>query len=320
MGKDSGIDQINPQSLIQQQAEQNRLTGFTPRGNLVFGSVNGQGGFEARNSGAAYQVQESPFSENYRQGYEDLATTAQQIAAPRIQNLPLSPIDTTQYPDRQYNIDYTNVDPVMSSSDFSADAQRVEGATFQRMKGLLDPVFDQQTRRTETQLVNQGLPMGSEAYDTEVGNLRRSQNEQYSKAALDAVTAGRAEQSRLYGQALSSRNAQLGDQLQDINLTNTGRAQGIQEQQALRATENQEIAQLLGLQPVQPVEAKSFFAPSPVDVTGPYQLSQNAQIANQRAQQQQMAAILGGITRLGSAGLSAGFAPAAPTASNAGLG
>lgn len=308
MGKNSGgVDQINPQSLIQQQAEQNRLTGFTPQGNLVFGSVGSDGGFEPRNSGAAYEVQESPFSERYRQGFEDLALTAQASAAPRLQNLPLAPIDTTQFPDRKYNIDYSGIDPVMSSADFSEDARRVEDSTFQRMKGLLDPVFADQTRRTETKLVNQGLPMGSEAYDGEMDRLGRSQNEQYSKAALDAVGAGRAEQSRLYGQALSSRNAQLQDQLQDINLINTGRAQDIQESQALRSTELSEIAQMLGLQQPQQVQAKSFFAPANVDVTGPYQLSQNAQIAQQQQQNQQMAAILSGVTRLGTSAITAGF-------------
>lgn len=305
--KGNATPDVNPQNLIQQQAEQNRLTGFTPQGNLVFGSVGSNGQFEPRNTGAAYQVQESPFSERYRQGFEDLALIGQQIAAPRIQNLPTSPLDTTQFPDRQYQIDYSGIDAVPSSNDFSADATRVEQATFDRMKGLLDPVFGQQTRRTETQLVNQGLPLGSEAYDTEIGNLRRSQNEQLSKAALDAVGAGRAEQSRLYGQAMTSRGAQLNDELQNINLINTGRAQSINEAQSLQSNELAMIGSLLGMQQAQPVQAQSFFAPSAVDVTGPYQLQQQSALANSQAKQQQMAALLGGITRLGSAGITAGF-------------
>jgi hypothetical protein len=98
---------------------------------------------------------------------------------------------------------------------------------------------------------------------------------------LDAVTAGRGEQSRLFGQALASRGAQLGDQIQDINLQNAQRAASINEQQALRSGELGELASLLGLQPVQQVGLQSFFAPSNIDVTGP--ATAQAQQANANA-------------------------------------
>ena len=64
---------------------------------------------------------------------------------------------------------------------------------------------------------------------------------------------------------------------------------------------------MLGLNPVSPVEAKGFFAPTPVDVTGPYQLSQQAAIANNQMQSQQQAGFMQGLFGLGSAGLGAGM-------------
>lgn len=306
MGKDSAPSPPDSSALVQKQAEQNRITQYTPQGNLVFGNVDGSGNFSPQ-SGAASQLQESPFQQRYRMGREDLALTMQDTAAPRIQNLPLSPIDTTQFPDRKFNLDFSGIDPVPSSNDFSADASRVEQASFDRMKGLLDPVFQKQERQLESKLVNQGLPIGSEAYGADFDNFRRNMNEQYSKAALDAVGAGRTEQSRLFNQALTGRQAQLGDQITDVNLQNTQRASAVQEQQALRSSELAELASLLGIQPVQQVEAKGFFAPSPVDVTGPANLAYQGQLANYQNQQNQVSGMLSGLFGLGSAGLGAGI-------------
>lgn len=293
--------------LAQQQAQANRITQYTPQGTLQFGSVGSNGQFVPGTGGAASQITESPFQQRYRMGMEDLALTAQTSAAPRIQNLPLSPIDTTQFPERRFNLDFSGVNPVPSSADFSEDAKRVEQATFDRALGLLNPQFEQSQRRLDTRLVNAGLPIGSEAYGTEMGNFQRERDDTLSRLAMDAVGAGRAEQSRLFGQALTGRQAQLGDQLADVNLQNTQRAAAINENQALRTGELGELAAMLGLQPVQPVQAQAFFAPSPVDVVGPANLAYQGALANYQNQQQQQQGLLGGLFGLGSAALGAGI-------------
>ena len=289
--------------LAQQQAQANRITQYTPQGTLQFGSVGSNGQFVPGTGGAASQITESPFQQRYRMGMEDLALTAQTSAAPRIQNLPLSPIDTTQFPERRFNLDFTNVNAVPSSSDFSEDAKRVEQATFDRALGLLSPQFEQSQRKLDTRLVNAGLPINSEAYGTAMGNFQRERDDTLSRLAMDAVQAGRTEQSRLFNQALTGRQAQLGDQLADANLQNTQRAAAINEQQALRTGELGELAAMLGLQPVQPVQAQAFYAPNPIDVVGPANLQYQAQLATYQNQQRQLQGLYSGLFGLGSAAI-----------------
>lgn len=304
-GGSQSVPQVDPNALVQQQASQNRISQFTPGGNLIFGKVGGDGSFRPGTDQAASVVEESPFNQRYRMGGEDLALTAQQLAAPRIANLPGAPIDTTQLPGFKSGIDWSKISGVPGSGDFSADATRVEQATFDRAKGLLAPEFEKRQRALEVNLANRGLPMGGEAYSGAVKEFRDAEGEAYNKAALDAVAAGRGEQSRLFGQALSSHQAGVGDQTTDAGLTNSTRAQQVQEQQALRSANLQEIGAMLGLNPVAPVEAKSFFQPGAIDVTGPYQLSQQAAIANQQQANQSQNSLLQGLLGLGSAGLGA---------------
>lgn len=129
------------------------------------------------------------------------------------------------------------------NTDYSTDATRMESATFDRLKGLLDPVYAQQERGLEQKLANQGLPMGGEAYEGEFDDFNRRRSEAYTGAALEAVKAGRSEQGRMFGQSLAGRQSQFN-----------------------------ELAALLGGQQVAP--------PTPIDVTGPYQ-SQYQGLMNQ---------------------------------------
>lgn len=308
MGKSSGdsnIPQIDPSALVQQQAQANRISQFGPQGNLIFGNIGSNGQFNPSTGQAAAVVEESPFNQRYRMGNEDLALTAQNLAAPRVFNLPAAPIDTTNLPGFRSSFDWSKIDRVPSSNDFSADATAVEKATFDRAMGLLNPQFEKQENRLDQTLANRGIPMGSEAYTGAQTDFRRARDEALNKAALDAVAAGRAEQSRLFGQALTGHQAGLGDQTAEAQLANTTRAQQVQEQQALRTGNLQEIAAMLGIAPVSPVEAKSFFGPSPVDVTGPASLQQQSAIAAANRNAQNQNALYQGIGALGSAAIGA---------------
>ena len=95
------------------------------------------------------------------------------------------------------------------STDFSGDSTRMEQATFDRAKALLDPMFSEQGRSLEQKLANQGLPMGGEAYTGEMDRFDRNRGEAYNRAALDSVMAGRQEQGRLFGQQMQGRQSQF---------------------------------------------------------------------------------------------------------------
>ena len=106
---------------------------------------------------------------------------------------------------------------------FANDANRLEGATFQRALNRLSPQFDEQRQATEQRLADQGIPIGSEAYQAEMDRLDRSQNDARENLALSSVGAGRQEHSRItdlartlqgqgFGQDLASRQFGAGEQ------------------------------------------------------------------------------------------------------------
>lgn len=303
-GGGGAIPSFNPQALIEQQAKENRITQFTPSGNLIFGEVDGNGQFvPSRGDQRAALLEETPFQNRFRQGAEDIATILQESAAPRIQNLPLSPIDTTVLPSRNFALDTNGLATLPGTDDFGAERQRVEQSQFDRAMSLLDPVFDRQETRLNQDLANQGIPIGSEIFNDRFDVFNKSRNEVLQNTALDAVAAGGQEQSRLFGLASAARGQGLQEQLTTEGFSNTVRAQALQEQQSLRSTELGELASILGLQPVQQSNIGNFFPPSPVDVTGPHQLAQNAAIAQAQIAQANRSSSLGALAALGTAGM-----------------
>lgn len=210
----------------------------------------------------------------------------------------------------QQSSNFPAIEAVPRIEDFSADAARQEQATFDRAFSLLQPELQFQQGRLDQNLANRGLPIGSEAEGLETGRFNRTRAELLNQLALGSVGAGRAEQSRLFNQALQSRGAQTGDQLTQLGLTNQARATGFTEQSAVRGNQFNELAALLGLQQVQPPGINQFVPPGQVDILGSQQLAQNAQLANQRAalqdnafSNQQGLGLMSGLFGLGSAGI-----------------
>lgn len=290
----------DPAAVARAQAEANRISQFGPGGNLLFGKVGPGGQFIQDTGGAASFVEESPFQQEARQTGESAALQLAQSLAPQAGNL-----QTASYaglPENQFQIDWSKIGTVPTANDFSADAARVEQATFDRAMNLLRPQLDLQERRLNQSLADQGIPLGAEAYVTEQGRFADERGRRLDDLALAAVQAGRDEQSRLFNQALTSRGTQLADQLQQMSLTNQARQTGFGEQQAVRNQQLQELAALLG-GAYNPTPATAFVAPGMIDVTGPINAAYQGQLAaaQQRAANQQ--ALMGGLFGLGSAAI-----------------
>ena len=247
-------------ALVQAQAEANRVNTITPFGSLTFTGPN-------RNTAI---VGLSPNQQALASALEDQAlTTVGQLA-------------TTPF-------SFEGLPGFVSEIDLSGDLSRenVESAVFERQRGLLDPVFARQERALEQRLANQGIPFGSEAFDDAFQQFNTSRNEAFSNAALDAISAGGAEQSRLFGQALSN-----------ANLQNLARGQGIDERLLQRQTPINELSALQTGQQLLPQITGGF---PQVDVVGPALAAQNAELAAFNANQAQQQAGLGGLFDLGSA-------------------
>jgi hypothetical protein len=201
---------------------------------------------------------------------------AGQITAPSMagNEMPQSNIPNMQY--SPSNIGVGTVDPMgfgnvqtqlnQSPSDYRERAQDAVWA-------LQQPALTERREGVETQLANQGLARGSEAWNREARNL--SDNE--SRARLMAISEGRSEANQMFGQDLES--ARFGNQ---------GQAQQFGQGVTAAGFNNAASAQQSGLN--RDVAAFENAASS----TQFQQMMQRAQAGDQQAMQQLQAQISAG--------------------------
>jgi hypothetical protein len=109
-------------------------------------------------------------------------------------------IDTTE-------VDYGTLPGL--DTDFNAAGSRVRDALFGRVTGLLNPEHERARTATAARLANQGIPEGSERWNEEMGRLDQARNLSLERAGMDADIGAGDEMSRLFAQALTTRQ-QLG--------------------------------------------------------------------------------------------------------------
>ena len=263
----------NPSDLIAADAAANRITQFTPYGNLLFGSVGDQGQFVQgqvpEGGSAAAFTQETPFQSDLRSLQENLGIGLATEAGQQFGQLAAqTPFDFTQgLPEFQFQ-DATNLPEL--PTDFEDTRRQVTKSVFDRQLGLLQPEFTRQREDLAQNLANRGIPIGSEAYNQATNRLDTQQSEQTQRLAQAADVAGGAEASRTFGMTLQARNQAIADQLRANELNNMARSAQLNERIGLRGQQFNELAALLGgPQIVQP----SFFAPSAINTLGANQLA-----------------------------------------------
>jgi hypothetical protein len=196
-------------------------------------------------------------------------------------------------------------------TDFSADRQRVEDALMARM----NPNLERDRESLRTQLVNQGLNIGSEAYtramsdfgknvnDARYGAILNAGQEQSRLAGLEAQRAGfeNSAQAQQFGQ--NTAQAQFGNQAGQQNFANQSALQGINDQRAL-AQRNQPLNEIAALLSGSQVSSPNFVNPPSVqmpntDVAGMMQGAYQNQFQNWQANMAQGNQLMGGILGLG---------------------
>lgn len=208
----------DPAATIEAQKEANQIAQFTPSGNLVYGSYDPETGQFVERATDALRVTESPFQQLTREGGEELTQNllSQLLANPNV----LTDVRTA-----------TDIEGRLSplSTDFGADIARLEQSTYEAAASRLRPEFERQREQLEQRLADQGLPIGSEAYQEELNRLEESQNEQLSRLSLDAVSAGRQEQDRLARLGAALRGQEFSEQSGLRTLEEQARARGFGE-------------------------------------------------------------------------------------------
>lgn len=185
-------------------------------------------------------------------------------------------------PSDKYSLDQFGPSP--AATDYTAQANQVRDAYYQKQMGMLDPAFQQESRALEQNIANRGLPITGENAKTLQDNLYRRQADARSQAASNAILQGGNEQSRMF------------------NLDMTARNQGINEYNQQRQQPFNELAAYLQGQPIfqAPSASQAQYQVAPADVAG--NIYQNYNAANQAYQNN-----LNGMYGIGSAALTAGI-------------
>jgi hypothetical protein len=176
-------------------------------------------------------------------------------------------------------LDISSIGPVPTADN---DAwQRAYDSIIQRNQ----PQADQQRSILETQLANQGIGYGSEAYNSAMDNFYRSQNDF----------------------SLAAQNAALGQQAQQFGMANTAYNQNLNNLITSRQMPLNELAAMMSGTQVQPPNFVNSPQSqiNPADVMGATYASYNGQLNNYNAQQAQNAANTQGLFGLLGAGASA---------------
>jgi Chaperone of endosialidase len=108
-----------------------------------------------------------------------------------------------------------------------AARQQVQDALYRRQTAELDPRYQQQQTDLETQLANQGVMRGSEAWTKAMDDFSRNKDRAYGDALDRAITGGGEEQQRLFNMKLTKREQNLGALKDLFGMQTTRRQQNL---------------------------------------------------------------------------------------------
>lgn len=181
------------------------------------------------------------------------------------------------------------------------------------MMQRLAPQMERQQKALDTQLANQGIMRGSEAYNQAQNDLAMKQNDLSNQAALSGLAA----QQQFFGQGLqagqfgnTAQQQMLANQVQQAQLANQARGQGFQE---LAYQRNEPVNTLNAVRSgSQVTNPNQFYVNAPqqattagADLLSAAGLTGQANISNANAQNAYQNALMSGMFRLGGSAMGA---------------
>jgi hypothetical protein len=127
------------------------------------------------------------------------------------------------------NTSYYDASKVGNTGQVYDPNQDTNDAT-QRILSRLNPQLDRRRAATESQLANQGITRGSEAWKNAMSDMGQQENDAYTQAGLQGITLGQSQQAQTYGQTMGNRNALSQDQQILANQQQNARGQSIQQE------------------------------------------------------------------------------------------
>jgi DNA-binding transcriptional MerR regulator len=129
--------------------------------------------------------------------------------------------------DLQRNLSTSGMQDVDPSQRYYDDASN---AIYNQFASRAEPQFTRDTDALRTQLYNQGLREGDEAYDREVQKLRESQGDARQQASYQATIGGGQEAARMHGMDSGTRAQQFGERTASGNFYNQAAQQALNQQ------------------------------------------------------------------------------------------
>jgi hypothetical protein len=206
--------------------------------------------------------------------------------------------------------------PTLDTSHVSAiptadanDLAQMRDSVYQQQTQYLDPQFQQAKSDLDSQLANQGIMPGSEAYDRAENNFALQKQKAYGDARNSAIQAGGQEQSRLFGLGLQSNQAGMNNAVTGFNAGMQGRQEGVNEATTLHNSGINDINALKTGSQIQLPGYQSQVGTSipGVDYMNAANLGYNATLGQQNANNASSTNFTNGLFGLGSAALQGGL-------------
>jgi len=283
----------------------------------------------------------TPEYERLRAGGAAIQQGLRGLAANRLLDVPTAPFTTEGFTQEPGPFQYSSVEaqPEYSTAaatyalpgfgDLNTYTSNAADEFFNRAVARLNPQFDRAERGLRTQLINSGIPEGSDAFNEEFRLFNQGKSDALADLASQAVFQGQNLQSNILANILTGRGQQLGEIGTAFDVAGSQRAQNIAEQQqqvALqREARDRQIAEAIRLrqQPLSelaalmtgttpftqvaaqgPAGVPSVAGPAPVDLGNIAAMQQQDALARFQGQQQRQATALGLPVTLGASLLS----------------
>ena len=283
----------------------------------------------------------TPEYERLRLGETAIQQGLQGLAANRLLDVPTSPFTTEGFTQEPGPFQYSSVEaqPEYSTAaatyalpgfgDLNTYTTNAADEFFNRATARLNPQFDRAERGLRTQLINSGIPEGSDAFNEEFRLFNQGKSDALADLASQAVFQGQNLQSSILANVLTGRGQQLGEIGADYDIAQARRGLTIAEQQQQvelqRYARDRQIAEALRLrqQPLSelsalmtgttpftqvatqgPAAVGPVPGPVPIDLGGIATLQQADALARFQGAQQQQGTLLGLGATLGGAYLS----------------
>lgn len=287
-----------PQNLAQQQAEANRITQFSPAGNLFFGQYDAGRDEFVPESGRALLVDETPAQRAIRQlqeiGGTELAATGATLAG----QLPTQQLTAEGLPERPA-FDLSGITAIPAEQDQAALEERFANRALELLQPELARIEDRQAQ----DLANAGIPEGSEFFTDVQDRYGRQRSQLLSNLAFDAIRQAEGRQADVFGRDLARRGLERADVTDQIAYDNMRRQAGLAERQALRQQAQNELVGLLTGQMLQTPQIANFVPPGQIDVMRPYELQQQNALTRAQIASQDRAAQLNALGNLAGTGV-----------------